>query len=94
MKLTWDQLKDIAGRVNGEPFPSTFPDEDELPFVAVIAGAGEIQLDINGAAWYFQWDRTHAISVEKELEPPDTDDTTALATWLAQAARKFDNAVF
>ena len=94
MKLMWGQLKDIAGKVNGELFPSTFPYEDELSFVAVIAGAGEVQLDINGAAWYFQWDRTHAVSVEKELNPPDTDDTNVLAAWLAQTVAEFDNAVF
>ena len=92
MQLTKEQLYFIAKVTNAEFVASNDPDEP--PFVAAIAGAGEVQLSQDGSAWYFQWDRTHALSVEKELDPPDTDDAYVLAKWLEQAARKFDNAVF
>lgn len=93
MKISTNQLGSIAEMVNGRFIVNGDPtssDPDDLPFLAVIAGAGEIQLDTDGNAWYFQWDRTHAVSVEKELTPPDTDDIDVLAHWLTNTAGEFD----
>lgn len=91
MQLSSKTLFEVAEMISAEIIHD---DLDLGPYIALIAGAGEIQLDTHGNAWYLQWDRTHAVSVEKELNPPDTDDPREIAWWLKQSAAEFDNAVF
>lgn len=92
MQFTIKQLNAVAEAISAEIITSDDPEEG--PFLALIAGAGEIHLDTQGNAWYFEWDRTHAVSKEKELDLPDTDDPREIAWWLNQEAAKFDSASF
>lgn len=49
----------------GEYFPSEEYPEESL--YSVNAGAGAIQLSNDGDIWYRTWDRTNAVSFEKQV---------------------------
>lgn len=65
-------------------------DDPDPAFAFIPAGDGEIQVSQDGQAWWFRWDRTGGVADERELELPDSQDPSVLASWMAEQARQFD----
>jgi hypothetical protein len=66
---------------------SGYNNEDESqPFVWLTAWPGELQYftagDMAGQLWWFEWDRTHAVRDEKELEMTPGLEVNEAAAWL------------
>lgn len=60
---------------------------DDPAFAWISAGDGEVQVSEDGESWWLKWDSTHAVSDERELTPPDTDDYAELAKWMKDEAQ-------
>jgi hemin uptake protein HemP len=89
---TKDMLKAVANQVYAIDYITYSSDPvNEPPLACLIAGRGEIQVNTDGEAYWLRWTRNGAITEDIELSPPDTDSATALAQWMIDTAKQFED---
>jgi len=84
MKLDATALATIAALSEGTYHPAGDP-----PYVALVAGRGDVQLDAEGYGYYLTWDQTLAVDEVIDLGVPETTSLIILADWLAQKSDEY-----
>lgn len=85
VKFSEGQMLTIASHAEATYHPAGDP-----PYVCLLAGRGEVQLDTEGNAYYLNWDRTHAVDDVVDLEVPK-GTLKEIADWFVDQARRYQD---
>jgi hypothetical protein len=87
MRFDGIELSNIASLSEGTYHPAA-----EEPYVVLLAGRGEVQLNEDGDCWYFRWevkpDEGPSLVDEQDLGPAPVANLITIADWFAEQAQK------
>jgi hypothetical protein len=72
---------------------ATWHPEAEEPYICLLAGKGEVQMNQDGDVWYFEWetraDEGVTLKDAEALGTPPAGPAHTVAAWFVDQARKF-----